>query len=75
MDHDMVQRTDLSYSMLGLDDVWIECFGNNEAMYRNLPPGVYKFQVRQRLKGHDWEQPVTVLTVKISPPYLANLVG
>jgi signal transduction histidine kinase/ligand-binding sensor domain-containing protein/DNA-binding response OmpR family regulator len=68
MDHDMVQRTDLSYSMLGLDDVWIECFGNNEAMYRNLPPGVYKFQVRQRLKGHDWEQPVTVLTVKISPP-------
>lgn len=75
MDHAMAQRADLSYNMLGLDDVWIETFGNNDAMYRDLPPGEYKFQVRQRLKGHDWEQPVTVLTLRISPPYLPNMVG
>lgn len=68
MDHTMAQRTDLSYNMLGLDDVWIETFGNNDAMYRNLSPGVYKFQVRQRLKGHEWGPAVTILTVRISPP-------
>lgn len=68
MDHAMAQRADLSYNMQGLDDVWIETFGNNDAMYRDLPPGEYKFQVRQRLKGHDWEQPVTVLTLRIPPP-------
>ena len=67
MDHTMAQRTDLSYNMLGLDDVWIETFGNNDAMYRNLSPGVYKFQVRQRLKGHEWGPAVTILTVRISP--------
>ena len=74
MDHTMAQRTDLSYNMLGLDDVWIETFGNNDAMYRNLSPGVYKFQVPQRLKGHEWGPAVTILTVRISPPYLANMV-
>lgn len=60
--------TDLSYNMKGLDNVWMETHGENTAMYRNLPPGNYRFQIRQCLKGQELGAPYTVLYIEIKPP-------
>lgn len=37
-------------------------------MYRNIPPGDYEFQVKQKQKGFDWSSPVTVVKIHIAPP-------
>ena len=72
LDPALTDHYDLSYNMKGLDNVWMEAMEDNNAMYRNLPPGRYRFQVRQRLKGHDWSNPQTILTIEIAPPFWAS---
>lgn len=69
LDHAMAQRTDFAYNMEGVDDVWTETSGDNVALYRNLPPGKYRFRVRQRQKGMDWNEPKTILQLEIAPPF------
>jgi len=68
LDYALTEHYDLSYNMKGLDNVWMETYYDNYAMYRDLPPGKYEFQVRQRQKGHDWMSPETVLYIEIAPP-------
>lgn len=66
----LADHTEISYNLNGLDDVWNELQGGGgQAFYRNLPPGKYRFQVRQRLKGHDWSPATTLLTIDIRPHF------
>ncbi len=67
-DYDQSQRIDMAYNMIGVDDVWIESKGDNTAMYRNLSPGKYEFQVRVRQQGQEWGDPLTILTIVVKPP-------
>lgn len=68
LDHALSQTTDFAYCMNGVDNVWITASDGNEALYRNLSPGTYRFMVKQRQKGGAWSEPVTILTIHINPP-------
>lgn len=68
LDHALSQTTDFAYYMNGVDNVWITASDDNEALYRNLSPGTYRFMVKQRHKGGAWSEPVTILTIRINPP-------
>ncbi len=68
LDPSVSQYVDLAYRLNGLGDVWIEANGDATAMYRNIPPGDYEFQVKQKQKGFDWSSPVTVVKIHIAPP-------
>lgn len=68
LDPTVSQYVDLAYRLSGIGDVWIEANGDATAMYRDLPPGEYEFQVKQRQKGFDWSDSVTVVKIHIAPP-------
>lgn len=68
VDHAMVDRTDVAYRMKGLDDKWIDAEGNNKAVFHNLDPGKYEFEVRRRINGHPWQAGMTLLHIDIRPP-------
>lgn len=68
LDHALANSTEFAYKMDGDDNVWIYPAGNI-ALYRNLPPGTYKFMVRQRRNGQEWSDPQTILTIDIRPPF------
>lgn len=61
-------NSDYCYNMKGLNDIWTEVTHENEAIYRNLKPGDYEFQVRRRLNGGDWGEPATLARITINPP-------
>ena len=61
-------NTELRYNMQGVNDVWSETGDSNEAVYRNLKPGTYRFQVSSRTFGGEWSQPEILITIKIEPP-------
>lgn len=61
-------NTEIRYNMKGVNDVWSSVGEDNEAIYRNLEPGSYEFQVSTRTFGGEWSQPETLLKVKIDPP-------
>ena len=64
--------TEFAYNLKGLDDVWVECAGDNSAIYRNLAPGTYHFLIKQRIKGHDWGTPYELLEIKVMHPWWAT---
>lgn len=60
---------DYAYKLEGHDRDWINTLGDNTAVFRNLPPGKYTFQVKARLKNQPWnERQTATLTIKIEPP-------
>ena len=67
-DHAMREHMEYSYRLVGADDDWVDADDSNHASYRNIQPGHYRFILRQRVKGTDWEQPVEMLSVSINPP-------
>ena len=48
-------RTHFSYRMKGLEDGWTDVDRRRFATYTNLPPGKYRFEVRARTEGGDWQ--------------------
>lgn len=67
-DHAMREHMEYSYRLTGTDDDWIDAYDSNHAAYRNIPPGKYRFMLRQRVKGTDWEPPVEMLAFTVNPP-------
>lgn len=61
-------NSDFQYNMEGVNEVWTMADDNNEAIYRNLKPGDYKFQVRYRLNGQEWSEPQMLANITIEPP-------
>ena len=61
-------NTEVRYNMKGVNDVWSEAGGDNEAVYRNLEPGTYQFRISTRTFGGEWSEPETLLTIRIDPP-------
>lgn len=67
LDYTRSKRTDLEYNLKGFDELWTETT-DHSAIFRNIPPGEYEFQVRQRQNGGDWGMPQSLLKIKIAPP-------
>lgn len=61
-------NSEIRYNMKGVNEVWTVTGKNHEAVYRNLKPGKYEFQVSQRFFGGEWSAPRTLLTIDITPP-------
>ena len=61
-------NSEVRYNLKGVNDVWTTSDSRNEAVYRNLKPGKYEFQVSTRYFGGDWSAPETILTITITPP-------
>jgi len=60
------------YRLLGLDDSWSPPTAGHEAVYPNLRPGGYTFEVQATADG-DWlRAPVATLAVTVRPPWWAT---
>ena len=59
----------LEYRMKGFDNKWIVAGDDNQAVYNNLPPGNYTFQLKAKAKNGEWESPETTLKVHINTPF------
>ena len=60
------------YRLKGQTNSWTEALQNNEAVYSNLSPGNYIFQVQARRKGNGWPQESTTLPFTINRPFYAT---
>lgn len=61
-------NSEYCHNMIGVNDVWTPASDSNEAAYRDLKPGKYVFQVRHRLNGGEWSDPVVLAHITITPP-------
>lgn len=61
------QIMDYEYKLTGVEDKWMTT-GDNSVVFRNIPPGKYKYIMRQRVKGGDWSEPFVALSIVIEPP-------
>ena len=53
------QKIRYSYRLLGLDTSWIEWDNKGVAVYQNLSPGAYSFQVKASLDNSNITNPIT----------------
>ncbi|MGB5928158.1 MAG: SpoIIE family protein phosphatase, partial [Cyclobacteriaceae bacterium] len=59
-----------SHRLEGLEENWSPPTPNREAVYANIPPGGYRFQVRATLDGYTWSnQPVSFPVIIRQPFY------
>ncbi len=62
-------RLNYYYQLVGYDKNWIEAGNRNYAAYTNLPAGKYLFQVKASLSNQHENDPVTTLSIIITPPF------
>jgi hypothetical protein len=66
------QRISYSYRMMGLEDTsWLEVANKEIAVYQNLAPGTYSFQVKASLPANTITEPVTFSFI-IKKPFWLN---
>ncbi len=67
-DYSLTNHVDYAYMLEGLDEVW-HTVNDNNVMFRNVPPGHYKFLVNTRIINQDWlEGNICPLSIHIQPP-------
>jgi signal transduction histidine kinase/ligand-binding sensor domain-containing protein len=63
------ERNRYRYRLVGIDNDWIEAGTHRAAVYTNLPPGQFQFQViGSDARGLESEEPATI-SVVIRPPF------
>lgn len=67
-DISMNGNAEVKYNLKGVNKVWSYAGPDQEALYRNLKPGTYRFQISTRYFGGEWSAPETLLTITITPP-------
>ncbi|HEV8242198.1 MAG TPA: diguanylate cyclase, partial [Thermoanaerobaculia bacterium] len=58
----------LSYRLEGLETAWQSMPANLSLSYEALPPGRYRFEVRQMGAGGDWQPPGLSVPLRVLPP-------
>ena len=62
-------HVEYSYMMKGMDNKWYYIGGDNDVVFRGLPPGNYTFILRAKLKSQDWTDASTCeMVIRIAPP-------
>lgn len=65
--------TSFRYRLIGLSPEWILASKNEDrAVFANLPPGDYTFEVEASTNGQNWSQPAQ-LHITIIPPFYRTL--
>ncbi len=68
-DYSQNNQAEYAYRMEGLEEGWFQTQGENQVTFRNLPPGKYLFQVKAKLKNHEWDNTqIASLSILIHPP-------
>lgn len=57
-----------AYRLNGIDHDWIQANGHREAIYNNLPPGNYTFQVKASNNDGIWNEDGPVLHIRVLAP-------
>ena len=52
----------------GLENRWYDTQGENQVIFRNIPPGKYNFKVRTRIRNQEWDKEIASLNIFIAPP-------
>ncbi|MEG3192083.1 two-component regulator propeller domain-containing protein, partial [Lysobacter sp. D1-1-M9] len=60
------QAVRYEYRLAGFDDDWYRAGTEKTAVYRQLPPGNFRFQVRARSGGGTWSDPATI-AIRVEP--------
>lgn len=68
LDYTQSPQVEFAYMLEGLENVWHNTQGENQVIFRNIPPGKYKFKVKTRFRNQEWEDSIASLTVEINPP-------
>ncbi len=63
------EKVKYQWKLEGLDKEWAPVTGNTEAVYPNLPPGSYRFQVRASNNDGVWNEVPASFSFKIDPPW------
>lgn len=66
-DYTPSSNIEYAYKLGGLDKDFIFSDSHTRASYSNLDPGEYSFYVKARRKGHDWQEPVKLMDIKVKP--------
>jgi len=66
-DYSLAQRVEYRFRLKGFDDDWFSN-GSNQAVYRNLPPGSYTFEVDTRMRNQAWSGDITSVKISVDPP-------
>ncbi len=69
MEYSNPEQHRYQYQLEGFDPGWIEAGTANSAIYTNLDPGTYVFQVRGRNRDGLWNQHGSVFTLTVRPPW------
>lgn len=64
----LANQVEYAYCLKGLEDKWYTVTGQNYVIFRNIPPGSYRFMVKTRIKNQEWSTNVTTLDIVITPP-------
>lgn len=62
-----------AYKLEGLEDEWNYADNKKRAIYTNLPPGKYNFQVKSALGMREYAEAETLLQLEIPPPYYQSI--
>ncbi len=57
------------YRLLGQSDNWTYAGNRREALFTDLSPGRYRFEVQGRLPGQEWHAVAEVYAFSIRPPF------
>lgn len=64
----LTNQVEYAYMLKGLEDSWYTVTDPNNVSFRNVPPGVYRFLVKTRIRNQEWSEEVTALDIRIVPP-------
>ncbi|MGQ7854483.1 hybrid sensor histidine kinase/response regulator [Pedobacter sp. WC2501] len=62
-------KNEYAYRLVGFDKKWNFIGNQRKAIYTNLNPGTYQFQVKASNNDGVWNQQVTTINIKINPPW------
>ncbi len=68
----MPERVRFRYRMEGVDDGWIDAGNNRQAIYTNLGPGDYRFQVIAANENGVWNRHGATFTIHIPPTFVQS---
>jgi signal transduction histidine kinase/ligand-binding sensor domain-containing protein len=63
------EQIKFKYKLQGFNKDWIEAGTRRTAFYTNLPPGNYQFKVIASNRNGDWNEPGTLLNVRLQPHF------
>jgi ligand-binding sensor domain-containing protein/signal transduction histidine kinase len=63
------RKNSYAYRMAGLDTGWVYAGHRNYAIYTNIDPGEYNFQVRGSNSDQVWNEAGASVRISVAPPY------